>query len=243
MAPEQTTLAEPAPTDAPAPGSYAEYVARREARLARKAKNYGEWSEKREEKAAETWEKREKIAKMIPFGQPILVGHHSEGRHRRDLSRMDRLIGQSIEHADKAKQFAHKSEACAAALEQQTDPHFCQRRINEAEAGIRKCEKELLWCKVRTSDPESVDHWQKWLGRYTEQRDFWRARLDAAGGLPVSREDIKKGDRIQYRRDDDFCEVVKVNKKTVTARVPAGRQMWEMNIPISDIIAVQKAEA
>jgi hypothetical protein len=26
---------------------------------------------------------------MIPMGQPILVGHHSEGRHRRDLRRID----------------------------------------------------------------------------------------------------------------------------------------------------------
>src|SRR5258707_866849 len=28
------------------------------------------------------------IGAMIPFGQPILVGHHSERRHRRDLERI-----------------------------------------------------------------------------------------------------------------------------------------------------------
>lgn len=30
-----------------------------------------------------------RISDSIPFGQPILVGHHSEGRHRRDLKRID----------------------------------------------------------------------------------------------------------------------------------------------------------
>ena len=29
------------------------------------------------------------IADGIPFGQPILVGHHSEKRHRADLARID----------------------------------------------------------------------------------------------------------------------------------------------------------
>jgi len=29
-------------------------------------------------------------ANFIPMGQPILVGHHSEQRHRRDLEKIDR---------------------------------------------------------------------------------------------------------------------------------------------------------
>jgi hypothetical protein len=33
----------------------------------------------------------------IPFGQPILVGHHSERRHRRDLERMGDALRRSVE--------------------------------------------------------------------------------------------------------------------------------------------------
>lgn len=33
-------------------------------------------------------ERAKEIASFIPFGQPILVGHHSEGRHRADLKRI-----------------------------------------------------------------------------------------------------------------------------------------------------------
>ena len=46
---------------------------------------------------------REK-ANSIPFGQPILVGHHSEKRHRRDLERIEanhREGHQKLELADK----------------------------------------------------------------------------------------------------------------------------------------------
>ena len=40
----------------------------------------------------------------IPFGQPILVGHHSEGRHRRALIRADNAMRRSIE-ADKTMDY------------------------------------------------------------------------------------------------------------------------------------------
>lgn len=230
----------PATVPTHTPSSYAEYVARREARLARKAKNYGEWAESREKKAEAAFKKEHAILNMIPLGQPILVGHHSERRHRRDLDRADNLMRKGIEHADMAKKHAYKSDACAAALDRQTDPGFCQRRIDEAEAGIRKCERELLYCKVRKSEQASIDHWNLWLGRYQEQKAFWSARLESVGGPRVTVADIKKGDSIRYR-GEGFCEVIRVNKKTVTAMVPAGRQMWEMKIPISDILEVKRA--
>ena len=41
---------------------------------------------------------------MIPMGQPILIGHHSEGRHRRDVARMDANMRKSIEADRQAKE-------------------------------------------------------------------------------------------------------------------------------------------
>jgi hypothetical protein len=35
----------------------------------------------------------------IPFGQPILVGHHSERRHRRVIERVDRAMGAAVDNA------------------------------------------------------------------------------------------------------------------------------------------------
>ena len=38
----------------------------------------------------------------IPFGQPILVGHHSEGRHRRTIERAHNAMRRGIEADKKA---------------------------------------------------------------------------------------------------------------------------------------------
>jgi superfamily I DNA/RNA helicase len=43
------------------------------------------------------------IADAIPMGQPILVGHHSEKRHRAAIERMHRKMGQYFEANDKEK--------------------------------------------------------------------------------------------------------------------------------------------
>jgi hypothetical protein len=46
-------------------------------------------------------------ASGIPFGQPILVGHHSEGRHRRAIERADTAMRRSIESQEAAQGAAY----------------------------------------------------------------------------------------------------------------------------------------
>jgi hypothetical protein len=53
-----------------------------------------EWAEAREKRATTAYEKASGIISMIPFGQPILVGHHSEKRARRDRDRMNAAHGE-----------------------------------------------------------------------------------------------------------------------------------------------------
>lgn len=47
----------------------------------------------------------------IPFGQPILVGHHSEGRHRAAIKRADNAMRASIEADKRAKSLADRADA------------------------------------------------------------------------------------------------------------------------------------
>lgn len=51
------------------------------------------------------------ILSWIVPGQPILVGHHSEWRHRRDLARVDHHMGQAVALARKAEHLAQRAEA------------------------------------------------------------------------------------------------------------------------------------
>jgi len=44
----------------------------------------------------------------IPFGQPILVGHHSEKRHRKAIERMQNQMDKCVEAHDKAEYYESK---------------------------------------------------------------------------------------------------------------------------------------
>ncbi|MCL2187767.1 MAG: DUF3560 domain-containing protein [Defluviitaleaceae bacterium] len=48
---------------------------------------------------------------IIPPGQPTLVGHHSESRHRNHLKRADNKMRRSVDESDKAAYYAAKAEA------------------------------------------------------------------------------------------------------------------------------------
>ena len=51
------------------------------------------------------------IGSHIPLGQPILVGHHSEGRHRRDLKRIDSNMRKGSEAFDKANRLRGRADS------------------------------------------------------------------------------------------------------------------------------------
>jgi hypothetical protein len=69
------------------------------------------------EQAAENAAKRsdqfyERSNQGLPeFGQPILVGHHSEKRHRRALEKSWNNMGKSVQESKKAEYYADKAEA------------------------------------------------------------------------------------------------------------------------------------
>jgi hypothetical protein len=51
------------------------------------------------------------LANAIPMGQPILVGHHSERRHRRDLEKMENNMRQAVELQNKAEHYQSRIKA------------------------------------------------------------------------------------------------------------------------------------
>ena len=89
------------------------YRERREA----KAERLRGWAESREQKAAAADAGARALAEHIPFGQPILVGHHSEGRARRDAARISGGFDRAREHAEKAASMTSR----AAGIESQLD--------------------------------------------------------------------------------------------------------------------------
>ena len=79
---------------------------------------------------------RQSIA-HIPMGQPILVGHHSERRHRRDLARHDRLMRKAIETEKRAKELAQRAATVSRAISSDDPdaPEKLREKIAQLERG------------------------------------------------------------------------------------------------------------
>jgi len=88
----------------------------RERRAARAERLRG-WAEKRAAKADSAYDGAQRAVEGIPFGQPILVGHHSEGRHRAALDRHDGRMRAAIEHTQKAERMNRRADE----IERQAD--------------------------------------------------------------------------------------------------------------------------
>lgn len=89
------------------------YRERREA----KAERLRGWAASREAKAAAELARATERASAIPFGQPILVGHHSEGRDRNYRAKISRGFERSFEHANKAADMSRRADGIEAAAD------------------------------------------------------------------------------------------------------------------------------
>jgi hypothetical protein len=87
-----------------------EAIERYKERRERKVTRLLERADSAHAKAIESAKRSREIQSFIPLGQPILVGHHSEGRHRRDLKRIGSLMGKAFEEQDKAQALTARAE-------------------------------------------------------------------------------------------------------------------------------------
>ena len=76
-----------------------------------------DWSDKAETRAKSAFKDADSRAKHMTPGQPILVGHHSEKRHRSDLARIDTSMRKGLEEKNKAKRHEQRAENIESQLE------------------------------------------------------------------------------------------------------------------------------
>lgn len=108
------------------------YRERREAR----AEKRREWAASRAAKSDAAHERAHELASMIPMGQPILVGHHSEGRHRRDVARIENGMRSFVDNArmaDRHSSAADEIERKLATSIYDDDPDAFERLAEKVE--------------------------------------------------------------------------------------------------------------
>jgi hypothetical protein len=142
---------------------------RLEAKLAKRK----QWAEKAEARAEQRSATVHSILEPIPLGQPVLVGHHSEKRHRRALDRADANMRKAAEESALAHHHTQKADGLARQLDR----------------------------SIFSDDPDAVEQLRAKVAALTVQRDafknlnaWWRKRGTMRGCPGVSDEQAAKLD-------------------------------------------------
>ena len=110
-----------------------DYAERKEARIDRLASR----AARAQAESTAAYHAAHSITDHIPPGQPILVGHHSEKRHRRDLDKIDRNMRKSVEADEKASYYARRAEAAASNTATSSDDPEAVKKLQSQLEGLQ----------------------------------------------------------------------------------------------------------
>lgn len=83
----------------------------------------------------------------IPFGQPVLVGHHSERRHRRAIERADNAMRRGVEESKRANELASRAASIGTGGISSDDPDA----ISKLRAELAACERQQADMKAQNA--------------------------------------------------------------------------------------------
>lgn len=124
-------------------GSIEDETSTAEERAAERAARFENYSEKREAEADQAAAAVRGIAENIPLGQPILVGHHSERRARKDAERIENGMRKAVNLWETAEYWQDRARGALRHAEYRERPDVRVRRIKKIEADKRKQERYL----------------------------------------------------------------------------------------------------
>jgi hypothetical protein len=110
-------------------------------RAEQRAERFAAYSESRKADADRADKAVKAICEHIPLGQPILVGHHSEKRARKDAERIDSGMRRMVQMWETAEYWHRRAAGALAAAKYKELPAVRARRIKKLEAELRKIEK------------------------------------------------------------------------------------------------------
>jgi hypothetical protein len=180
-------------------------------------------------------------------GTPVLIGHHSERRHRNLLDKLHAKEGRAFDEIRRGEYWANRARSAEGYQDGRENLGTTLRRIETLEAEERLIRRRLDGTDqfMNYGEPATGEYGDRLTGRQAdiaEELAYWRAHVAArkADGVKVwSREDFTKGDFVQFL--GKWYEVLRVNGKSVT--IPAmindgyvvtkanGRLDWTDTVP------------
>ncbi|WP_078627280.1 DUF3560 domain-containing protein [Streptomyces exfoliatus] len=236
--------------------SFSEAEQDRTERAEDRAERFGGYADTAARSSEAAWKSGRAVADGIPFGQPILVDHHSAPRARRDHERIDNAMRKSICEGERAAYWTGREQAAANYERFRKDPGRTLRRLEKLRADLRAVEK---WARGESAkgfsrnpdDPEleierqelaeEIQHWERVI-----------ADAEAQGFKLWSKADFQRGDFVFHR--GTWFEVLRVNARSVTiphihngvghavVRAEGNRLDWTWTVPYDDVSGRKSAE-
>ncbi len=151
-------------------------------RAAAKAERLDALAEKRGRQANAFQRAADEYAQAFDFGQPILVGHHSERGARKMVERRDAAQSKAVAASKAVNYWRYRADGVEAHANYKNDPGVRARRIKKLLAELRDFQRRLhgmekrrrLWASVDTRE-KAVD-----LANHGDYSSYgtWRALVD-----------------------------------------------------------------
>ncbi len=156
---------------------------------------------------------------LPPMGEPVKIGHHSEGRHRRAIDRAHNATRAAIDARAAVTQAENRAETAAKTTDHRNNPAVIARRIDRLSAQRRAAQRNLDRYTGKDTAPASRYRAElaDTIERLDAEVDYWqsvRAAQDAEGRKLYARDDINPGDLVKIC--GHWRTVRRVNAKSVS---------------------------
>lgn len=202
-----------------------------------RAARYAAWADSAAERHEAEAAAEQAILDCIPMGQPIQVGHHSEGRHRRDLARADGHARRACDELQRSDRWAGRAEDTVRHAERRYTAGQLTARIGMLEVarrrhGRREAEhRERLTINPFDRAAGNGADWSRRMVAFLDRRIAYARQLleeaetaaagDVAASVAAGRPlEIEAGGAVSQDAPEAgtafWYQVVRVNAKTVT---------------------------
>ncbi|MFJ3274050.1 ParB/RepB/Spo0J family partition protein [Streptomyces sp. NPDC086776] len=213
--------------------SFAEAEADREQRAEDRAERFSDRADRAASSADARRAAADDISRRFEFGQPILVGHHSEGRARRDAARIDTNMRKSFEERDRAGYWSDRTRAAENYKAHRIDPQRTLRRLDRLKADLRK--QERAHANAVEKGWVSVGRHARLIQDLTEEIAHWEQLVEKAkaDGVKVwGPDDFAPGDYALYA--GSWYAVARVNPKTLSIA-------WNLRLAPKQVMSLEDA--
>ncbi|MBP8055143.1 MAG: DUF3560 domain-containing protein [Chloroflexi bacterium] len=230
-----------------------------------RAAYYQQYSDNAAARSQSARKSADALSERFAFGQPILVGHHSEKGARRDKERIAANMDKAIAEGKKAAKWDDRAQATLSHAAARYTAIALARRIEKLQADMRGHQRTIQQFDdietVRQKAPKLADKLmetfffasmtpeqmaasrvfhERWIAFLQARLDVAQALYDESEGLAKDKElPLEIGGAVEHR-GRYWYPVTRVNQKSVTVSHWLGVLAYK--IPLTDITAAKGRE-